>query len=311
MIDNLLIVRDNQYGLSKDAVLLRQALSCFGETKIVASRSRGFWQRCFGKPIARRAFHLERVHGVWLSAADMHILIPNQEHFPLRHIPRLKWIGKVFAKTRHAKEIFSRLGVETVYTGFTSADRFVPAVEKDWTRFFHLAGASVAKGTEIILQLWEKHPEWPELVLVQKQKHAPLRVPKNILLVSGYTGDSALRELQNHCGIHLCPSRAEGWGHYIVEALSCGAVVLTTDAPPMNEHINGDCGILVPYTKAHPHKLGIYYHVDAQALEAEIEALIKRPAAEKAEMGARARERYYAIQAGFDEHLASAMTAHS
>ena len=39
--------------------------------------------------------------------------------------------------------------------------------------------------------------------------------------------DAELREIQNANLFHLCPSETEGFGHYIVEALSVGAIVLT------------------------------------------------------------------------------------
>ncbi len=304
MIDNLLIVWRNNYGLTRDAALIGGVLSALGQIKFVETKGRGLWARCFSRKIARRAFHFERVHRIWFSAAHEHVLIPNQEHFPLRHLPRLKRISKVFAKTRHAEEIFNKLGMPTVYIGFTSQDCLLNEVEKDWSRFFHLAGASIAKGTESILKLWGRHPEWPELVLVQKEKRAPAKVPPNVTLISEYLDDRKLQEIQNACGVHLCPSRAEGWGHYLIEALSCGAVVVTTDAPPMNEHIMPECGIMVPYAAIEPRNLGTYYHVDEAALERTIQNLIDRPDAEKADLGQKARERYLAIDSAFHARIA-------
>ena len=59
--------------------------------------------------------------------------------------------------------------------------------------------------------------------------------------------------------IHMCPSLIEGWGQYIDEGRRAKAVVLTLDAPPMNELIRdsnsdstgntGNTGILVKASK--------------------------------------------------------------
>lgn len=37
--------------------------------------------------------------------------------------------------------------------------------------------------------------------------------------------------------IHVCASEREGFGHYINEARAAGALVVSTDHPPMNELI--------------------------------------------------------------------------
>jgi hypothetical protein len=59
----------------------------------------------------------------------------------------------------------------------------------------------------------------------------------------------------------MCPSLIEGWGQYIDEGRRAKAVVLTLDAPPMNEliidnnrnsNIDRDTGILVKAIKGPP-----------------------------------------------------------
>jgi hypothetical protein len=47
----------------------------------------------------------------------------------------------------------------------------------------------------------------------------------------------------------MCPSAMEGWGQYIDEGRRTKSVVLTLDAPPMNELIDVKSGVLVPATK--------------------------------------------------------------
>ncbi|WP_245453236.1 glycosyltransferase [Aquibium carbonis] len=249
--------------------------------------------------------HLERVHAGWISAGSRNLLLPNQERFPRRHIDRLGQIDLVLAKTRHATDIFSALGRPTEYLGFTSYDRQDLSVQKDWTRFLHLAGGSTLKGTEDILDLWRAHPEWPELVVIQKAENLSAAFASNITLLPGYLSDAELRRQQNACGIHLCPSRAEGWGHHLIEGLSVGSVVVTTDGPPMNEMVTPDCGILVPVASSTPRHLGTCYHVDRLALERAIEAVLAKPDTEKAALGVAARRRYEDIAVQFADRVRS------
>ncbi len=312
MIDNLVVARTNNYGVDRDTSLLSQAIRQAGFS-VGASpiNGRRLLDRIVKRQSAKRIIHIERAFPNWFSAAGENVLIPNQERFPRRHIGRLKGIDRVLAKSRHAAGIFSDLGVATEYLGFTSPDRFDNGVEKDWRRFFHLAGGSTLKGTEDILALWARHPEWPELVIVQKARNAPARVPDNVRLISGYLEEGELNRLQNACGVHLCPSRSEGWGHYILEGMACGALVLTTDAPPMNEHVSEDCGLLVACARTEPRHLGTNYYVDPQALETAIEWALAATEAERAELGRRARGRYLQIDKDFRARIAEklALTA--
>src|SRR5690606_13048298 len=137
------------------------------------------------------------------------------------------------------------------YIGFTSVDRALPDASPDFGRFLHVAGASTLKGTDTLLEVWSAHPEWPALTVVQRDRRT-IRAPANVQILDGYLPDAELRELQNACGVHLCPSMGEGWGHYIVEAMSCGAVVVATDGPPMNELVQPGRGVLVPYSRVEP-----------------------------------------------------------
>jgi hypothetical protein len=301
----LILGKSNSYGLTRDAEILQHAIAeAGGQADYATIKQRSWWQRLVRAKRAKRIIHLERAFPGWFGAAsDETLLVPNQERFPRRQIGRLRHVSRVLAKTRHGGAVFSALGVPTTYLGFSSPDRHMSGVEKDFGRFFHLAGGSTLKGTEEVLALWARHPEWPELYLVQKQANAAGAVPKNVNLISGYMDDKALQVLQNGCGVHLCPSRAEGWGHHLIEGLSVGAVVVTTDAPPMNEHVDASCGVLVPFKRSEPRHLGTNFYVDPAALEAAIERIIAMPDAEKRALGEAARRRYEAIDAGFRQRV--------
>jgi hypothetical protein len=310
MIDTLVVVKSNQYGLTSDAELLGAAMRAAGVKVDVAGISdRSIMERIRGIKRARRIIHVERVFPQWISAADINMLVPNQERFPRRQIGRLRHIDLILAKTEEACRAFADSGVPVERLGFTSQDRFDPSVPRDWNRFLHLAGGSTLKGTEDVLALWARHPEWPELVLVQKQENAPTSAAANVRLVTGYAADAELRKYQNECGIHLCPSRSEGWGHNLVEGLSCGAVVLTTDAPPMNEHVRADYGVLVPADRAEPRHMGTNHFVAIDQLEAAIQDLIEMPVEKKQDMGALARQRYLEIDGNFHKRVADLLAS--
>lgn len=271
-----IIARSNGVGLDSDVILLTQALQKHGH-KVTFShcRSRSLFKKWFCRSHQYDAnIFLERVFPVWFGAAKKNILIPNQERFPKRHISRLSKIDHIFCKSHHAHEIFSNLGNSTQYIGFTSKDIRLKEVTPDYGIFFHLAGRSTLKGTETILKLWSKHPDWPTLTIVQHKDNAPEKVPENVHLIAEYLPYNELISLANKHGIHLCPSQSEGWGHYIVEAMSCGAIVITTDAAPMNELISDERGILVPFHKTEPRHLGTNFFVDPELLEEKISTLI-------------------------------------
>ncbi|HTY62865.1 MAG TPA: glycosyltransferase family 1 protein [Acidobacteriota bacterium] len=306
MLETIVIGKKNNFGLTKDSDLLvraMQAENLGGPIQIVRPHDRSLVNRVLGRRWAKTAIHLERAFPAWFSAADLQILIPNQERFPHRHIRRLKNIGQVLCKSRYAVEIFQHYGVKTEYLGFTSEDRSDRSVEKDWNGILHLAGGSTLKGTEDILTLWNLHPEWPVLHLIQKDALAPKTVPPNVDLITRYLPDRELRTMQNRNGIHLCPSRGEGWGHHIVEGMSTGCLVLSVDAPPMNEHVDASTGLLVPYVRTEPRHLGTCFFPDLSALEAQIAHAIAMPHEEKARFGRAARLAFERIDREFSGRL--------
>jgi len=107
-------------------------------------------------------------------------------------------------------------------------------------------------------------------------------VPPNVRLITDYiTYEEIKRHLNSH-GMHLCTSSSEGWGHYLVEAMSCQALIVTTDGPPMNEMISPNSGILVPWSHHEPRQLGTDWHIDPEKLEKIINELLIMPAEKNA-----------------------------
>lgn len=299
-----IIARTNGVGLDQDVDLIHSVLTDHDfQVTISHCRSIPFWKQWLpSKDKYDANIFLERVFPRWFNSAEKNILIPNQERYPHRHISRLNKIDHVLCKTRHAEEIFSEYA-HSEYIGFSSNSKNNPEINPDYSSFFHLAGRSTLKGTEALLNVWNKHPEWPTLTIVQHAQNAPDSVPENVNLITDYLSYEALSELMNISGIHCCPSLSEGWGHYIVEAMSCSAVVLTTDAPPMNEIISANRGVLVPSSHSEPRHLGRNFFVSEEALEQTIEQIIITSTEEKQNLGNAAKGWFIQNQDSFKKRL--------
>ena len=318
---------DNGVGLSRDLRLLTVTLAARGyRVDFTNTRRRGgipgLIQRAKGKlhaaKLARRRrrglpppydFVLmeEHITPAFLDDAPCHVLLPHPEWFLPRDLESLHRIDLVLAKTREAQRIFAARGCRAVYTGFVSEDRLNSNVSRE-RAFFHLAGSSRTKNTEPLLALWRRHPEWPRLTVVQHLGEAkPAAAAANIDHRIGYLDDAALKHLQNAHRFHLCPSETEGFGHYIVEAMSAGAVVITLDAPPMNETITPERGILVPYAGTGKQHLATTYHFDDAAMETAIARTLALDEDACARMGAAARAWYESERAAFPQRLDDAL----
>ncbi|MCC8535503.1 glycosyltransferase [Xanthomonas axonopodis pv. poinsettiicola] len=313
------ISRDNGVGLTRDMVLMAQTLRAGGvpvqevgftsqrlqdtgrEARLWASRA------LFGR-VPLQIFS-ERVYARCLPLGQRNLLVPNPEWLLPKWLPLLPKFDAVLCKTHHAERIFQTLGCATRYIGFTSPDRLDAQVPRQ-RAFFHLAGRSTAKGTRVLLETWKQHPEWPLLTVVQNPRTAgkPVVAP-NIDHRVRYLDDAELRRLQNAHLFHICPSEAEGFGHYLMEALSVGAVTLATDGEPMNELVKPGHGVLIPVAEVRQRRLASYYYVDGAGIAHAVEAALALSQAALDQLSANARAFYQANDGAFPARFRAAVLA--
>ncbi|KAL7993622.1 hypothetical protein Plhal703r1_c64g0167781 [Plasmopara halstedii] len=135
------------------------------------------------------------------------------------------------------------------------------SLNKDFAnvKFLHTVGSSTSKGTMQVLGCWLNRPELPRLDLYisqsiyddyKKRKFVRLiRKRRNIHLHTGVMEPAAFGQLIANSAYFMCPSQHEGYGHYINQARSSRALIITTDVAPMNELITPTSGILIPVKK--------------------------------------------------------------
>ncbi|EDX76778.1 glycosyl transferase, group 1 family protein [Coleofasciculus chthonoplastes PCC 7420] len=295
-----IITADNNSGLSRDATIVTTILKqanfnvTFFDINSLTRDHRGqpLNSGLPKTPIYDINLFLEHVVPPLFPCAKLNCLITNQEWFWQEWLPDLPHFDYILCKTRFAQRIFNKLGCRTEFISFTSFDRLDETQTKRYDKFFHLAGKSPQKGTNAILGIWQRNPGLPDLTIRRNWQELDRIGAANIEYITEHLDDIVLRNYQNSHGIHLCPSEAEGFGHGIVEAMSCRSVILTTNAPPMNELITPDRGILVDCNKAQVQGVGINYYVDRQALEQTIHQVLGTDDGTKKEWGDNARAWY-------------------
>jgi Glycosyl transferases group 1 len=314
-----IVAWDNASGLGRDIDILERALTDLGwsvafNAERIRSSGNAVPDRLLRKvrrvargcaagvgmltPRFELNLHLEDVNGDYLGLARRNVLIPNQEWFRETSARYLESVDEVWAKSHFAQRLFADLGCRTRYLGWMASDRAMP--DRPAGRGLsglHIAGASVWKGTEALLDVWSANPGWPLLRVLRRacdnwgfpipwRQREPVH---NIEIITDRLEDEALRRVQNESAIHVCPSEAEGFGHVIVEGMSVGAVVITTDAPPMNEIVTRERGLLAAVERSEPMSLGRRYFIGRESLDRCISSALRLSEPERRALGQAAR----------------------
>jgi glycosyltransferase involved in cell wall biosynthesis len=298
-MNSCIISKSNAYGLLRDASILRTYLENSGwGVEIKSKKDRGLLEALLKIQRYDLAIALETPYARWIDAAKYQVFIPNQEIMLQKHLRLLGGYQAIWAKTQYAYNIFKSLNYSVELLGFTSEDIQI-AGHKNWGAPLHVAGNSPNRGTKFLIDLWSRRPDYPELTIIYSGALHLESGSKNIRLINKYMSANEMCLLKNQSGIHLCPSQAEGWGHNIVEALACGSVVVTLDAPPMNEHISEDEGFLVPAICVGPHGLGGSWVPKNNSLENALDAVFSTPTNTLIKKGEMSRLRYEKINDDF------------
>ncbi len=313
-----LLIHAHTVGLRTDARVWRRALRECGVEASITAFTPLLPVRAF-RALRKGAFRIastprydinifaEDIVEGWCRFARVNVFVPHQEWVTDRVRKKLGAVEWMFCKSRFAEGLFANQGFKTRYIGFSSPDRLDPAIPKDYNRFLHVAGSSHQKGTSAVNEVWLRHPEWPSLTILSQNPVAGVVPAANITTRIGVLRNLPLRRIQNSCGVHLCPSEAEGFGHYLVEAMSMASYVVTTDAPPMNELVRPDRGILVGYHHTSPGGMGTNYYVDHVALEKAIEGILGMDERSRRSAGEKAREWFLENDRAFVDRLRTAI----
>lgn len=281
MIVNIITNLICRKGLYHDAMLISGILGRLGHWVQLVEFSNRECSHEWTKqniPHGDLTIHLEVVDPVFFKCSPRHWWIPNAEWTYPSYLQHALVFEHVLCKTEDAYRLMKAIP-HRILTGFLSRDQRLPVVPRE-RAFFHACRGSQTKGTSAIKEAWK-----------QMGKDAP-----PLVIANGMDPETFRRE-QNRCAFHLCPSEYEGFGHCIHEALSVGGVVITTDAPPMNE--TPGVSRVVPVASSTPYNLARLSKVTPEGIIDAVQWAMSLSDADIYEIGCAAREAFEAETEAF------------
>ena len=134
--------------------------------------------------------------------------------------------------------------------------------------FFQSCGFSPErKGTDFVLQAFSKL-KGPALLRLHSQVDLNKKLPKLKNLIDGLVKEQRLEIINKtvpapglyHLGdVNLAPSRLEGIGLPMAEALACGLPLITVDNAPMNEFVSPESGKTAKVDRLYARPDGYYW----------------------------------------------------
>jgi hypothetical protein len=267
-------------GVSQDVQILHGLLSHALGKETQIRHIPHFHPQC---PQAEINFFVEIINPSLFVYAAKNIWIPNPEWTYKTWEPYASMVDEIWVKTHEAEKLFEGWGIPTRYIGWTSIDKVKPEKKNYWKAIVPV-GKNIWRNPRPIIQVYmairRKDPSLygslPVLHIVYEPNAVPLPdIPdefvSKIKLIKGPLPEKEYDELLQECGLCICLSAAEGFGHAVNEAMSAGCVLLLSPIDAFRELAHEVLWVSNSKVTPHPQCLGNLEDVD---LESVVDALL-------------------------------------
>ena len=292
-------------GLMQDAMILRGLITnAFGECSIRKVH--------YAMPQCSEAelnIFIEIINPALFSYAAKNIWIPNVEWTYRTWIPYLGMVDEVWVKTKEAETIFSELTPKTRYIGWTSIDKIFHK-KKNYDKAIVLVGKNIYRNPKPILQAYlnimQNHPfsVLPHLYIPYHPDHVkfffPPQLADKVTLLDKEMIESEYDALLHECGLAICTSASEGFGHAVNEAMAAGCNLILSPIKPFLQ-LTEERATFVKPTKTidHPSCLGSIIDISVQDLSDKLLLYVSRDSASKNRIAEKMRDIYEKHHAEF------------
>jgi hypothetical protein len=193
---------------------------------------------------------IEVINPSLFSYSAKNIWIPNHEMTLKTWIPYLHMVNEIWVKTEEAQSIFKALTPTKVrYIGWTSLNKETPS-KKNYFKAIVPIGKNIHREINPLLHAYQKlkytnpsvYSHLPILNVVYEPSRFNMAVPREIadrVVLHETLKDKEYDELLAECGVCICLSKAEGFGHAVNEAMASGCNMIVSSIEPFMKNIVG------------------------------------------------------------------------
>lgn len=299
---NIISTHRNQTGLAQDADLLQGVWYSADET-VKFRRVLNAQPECEEAEIN---VFLEVLNPSLFTYAAKNILIPNPEWTYKTWIPYLENLDEIWCKTQEAVDIFSELHPNVKHIGWTSIAKGIPE-KKNFQKALVLTGKNIFRHPQLIVDAYalaiEQKIKLPELNIIYDGSRLRVDVPEaisgKIVLHSQTLKQAEYDALVQECGLAICVSGGEGYGHAVNEAASTGSILLLNDISPFKEFKYETVWVHSEVKVPHPECLGSIVKTSPEAVVAALQQYASMKFKARKEMGRKNEDLYLANHAAW------------
>jgi hypothetical protein len=295
-------------GLMQDAIILRGLLANVHGESVQIRKVHHAMPQCGEAEIN---IFIEVMNPSLISYAGKNIWIPNTEWTYRTWIPYLKMVDEIWVKTREARDIFSKFSSNVHYIEWTSIDK-VYCEKKNYSKGIVLVGKNMYRNPKPTLQAYvqilKTNPVLfnllPHLYIPFHPNHIkfffPPELSDKVTLLDKELSESEYDNLLKECGLAICTSASEGFGHAVNEAMSSGCNLIVSNIPPFID-LTENRGLFIATKEKieHPSCLGNIVDVNVHDLMLKFQGYVNASFKAKENISERNREIYEARHSRF------------
>ena len=230
-------------------------------------------------PQAEVNVFVEVINPSLLSYAGTNIWVPNPEWTYKTWEPYASMVDEIWVKTHEAETLFTQwVAPETVrYIGWTSIDKVMPDKKNYWKAIVPV-GKNIWRNPRPIIQTYMAikrsdptlYSALPELNIVYDPQALSLPpIPEEFaakIKLHTTLAEKDYDELLHECGLCICLSAAEGFGHAVNEAMSAGCLLLLNPIDAFRELAEDVLWTSTQKVTPNPNCLGVLEDVDLESI---------------------------------------------